>query len=61
MLFRSLQLRIADQVARGPAEAPPNGLAERAHLVNGKIQIDPAEPLWPLAALPSRLRGPGQK
>lgn len=55
-----LQLRIADQVARGPAEAPPHGLAERAHLVNGRIQIDRAEPLWPLAAQPSRLRGRGQ-
>lgn len=54
-----LQLRIADQVARGPAEPPPSGLAERAHLVNGRIQIDPAEPLWPLAAVPARL--PGQE
>lgn len=54
-----LQLRIADQVARGPAEPPPGGLAERAHLVNGRIQIDPAEPFWPLAAVPARF--PGQE
>jgi septum site-determining protein MinC len=53
-----LQLRIADQVARGPAEAPPPGLAEKAHLVGGTIQIDPAAPFWPLADVPA-LR-PGQ-
>lgn len=50
-----LQLRIADQVARGPAEGPPPGLAEKAQIVDGRIRIDPADPLWPLAAMPARL------
>lgn len=53
-----LQLRIADQVARGPAEAPPPGLAERAQLVNGRIQIDPADPFWPPGGVPAHLPGP---
>jgi septum site-determining protein MinC len=48
-----LQLRIADLVARGPEEAPPLGLAEKAHLVDGNIQIDPAEPFWPLGGVPA--------
>jgi septum site-determining protein MinC len=52
-----LQLRIADQVARGPAEAPPPGLAEKAHLVSGRIQIDPAEPFWPLEDVPASFPG----
>jgi septum site-determining protein MinC len=52
-----LQLRIADQVARGPAEPPPPGLAEKAHLVSGRIQIDPAEPFWPLEDVPASLPG----
>jgi septum site-determining protein MinC len=52
-----LQLRIADQVARGPAEGPSPGLAEKAQLVNGRIRIDPAEPLWPLAAISARFPG----
>jgi septum site-determining protein MinC len=52
-----LQLRIADQVARGPAEAPPPGLAEKAHLVNGQIQIDPADPSWPQGGVPASLPG----
>ena len=52
-----LQLRIADQVARGPAEAPPPGLAEKAHLVSGRIQIDPADPFWPLGGVPAHLPG----
>lgn len=52
-----LQLRIADEVARGPAEAPPTGLAEKAHLVNGRIQIDPADPSWPLGGVPAQLPG----
>lgn len=52
-----LQLRIADQVARGPAEPPPPGLAEKAHLILGKIQIDPAEPFWPLEDVPASLPG----
>jgi septum site-determining protein MinC len=55
-----LQLRIADAVARGPAEVPPLGLAEKAHLVEGSIQIDPAEPLWPLAGVPAKLPGQGE-
>jgi septum site-determining protein MinC len=50
-----LQLRIADQVARGPSEAPPPGLAEKAHLVSGRIQIDPADPFWPLGGVPAHL------
>lgn len=45
--LRPLQLRIADAVARGPEEAPPEGLAEQARLVDGAIQIDPAPPQWP--------------
>jgi septum site-determining protein MinC len=53
-----LQLRIADQVARGPAEAPQPGLAEKAHLVSGRIQIDPADPTWPLGSVPAQLPGP---
>ena len=53
-----LQLRIADQVARGPAEAPPAGLAEKAHLVDGQIKIDPADPSWPLGGVPAPLPGP---
>ncbi|MFM7640933.1 MAG: septum site-determining protein MinC [Cyanobium sp.] len=52
-----LQIRIADQVARGPAEAPPAGLAEKAHLVDGRIQIDPADPFWTLAGVPAKLPG----
>ncbi|MEB3323870.1 MAG: septum site-determining protein MinC [Cyanobacteriota bacterium] len=55
-----LQLRIADAVARGPAEGPPLGLAEKAHLVEGSIQIDPAEPFWPLGAVPAKLPGQGE-
>jgi len=46
--LRPLQLRIADAVARGPADAPADGQAEEAQLVNGEIQIEPAHPGWPL-------------
>jgi septum site-determining protein MinC len=53
-----LQLRIADQVARGPVEAPPAGLAEKAHLVDGRIHIDPADPFWPPGGVPAHLPGP---
>ncbi|MFM1799483.1 MAG: hypothetical protein RLZZ117_1761 [Cyanobacteriota bacterium] len=53
-----LQLRIANQVARGPVEGPPSGLAEKAHLVNGGIQIDPADPSWPLGVVPATLPVP---
>lgn len=52
-----LQIRIADLVARGPSEAPPAGLAEKAHLVAGRIQIDPAEPSWLLGRVPAHLPG----
>lgn len=55
-----LQLRIADAVARGPAEGPPLGWAEKAHLVEGSIQIDPAEPFWPLAGVPAKRPGQGE-
>jgi septum site-determining protein MinC len=46
--LRPLQLRIADAVARGPADPPAVGQAEAAHLVDGEIRIDPAPPSWPL-------------
>ena len=48
MHLRPLQLRIADAVARGPADPPADGQAEAAHLVDGEIRIDPAPPHWPL-------------
>lgn len=47
--LRPLQLRIADTVARGPQDSPPEGLAEEARLVDGAIRIDPASPTWPLS------------
>jgi septum site-determining protein MinC len=47
--LRPLQLRIATTVARGPDGSPPPGLAEEAKIVNGTIQIDPAQPGWPLS------------
>ncbi len=47
--LRPLQLRIAEMVARGPDGAPPAGLAEEAKIVEGAIQIDPAQPGWPLS------------
>jgi septum site-determining protein MinC len=46
--LRPLQLRIATAVARGPEELPPEGLAEQAVLVDGAIQLQPAQPTWPL-------------
>ncbi len=46
--LRPLQLRIADAVARGPADPPADGQAEAAHLVDGEIRIDPAPPSWPV-------------
>ncbi|MEB3303758.1 MAG: septum site-determining protein MinC [Cyanobium sp.] len=52
-----LQLRIAEHVARGPEDTPPPGLAEKAHLVKGAIQIDPADPRWPLVSVPAKLSG----
>jgi septum site-determining protein MinC len=47
--LRPLQLRIAAAVARGPEGSPPTGLAEEARIVDGAIQIDPAQPTWPLS------------
>jgi septum site-determining protein MinC len=52
MQLRPLQLRIAEAVARGPEDLPPEGLAEQARLVDGEIRIEPASPGWPLDALP---------
>jgi len=46
--LQPLQLRIADAVARGPQERPPEGLAEEARLEAGEIRIEPASPAWPL-------------
>jgi septum site-determining protein MinC len=48
MQLRPLQLRIADVVARGPQDPPPDGLAEEARLVGEEIRIDPAPPFWPM-------------
>lgn len=56
MQLRPLQLRIADVVARGPQEPPPDGLAEEARLVGEEIRIDPAPAGWPLD-LPKRKKG----
>ncbi|MFM9040789.1 MAG: septum site-determining protein MinC [Vulcanococcus sp.] len=47
MQLRPLQLRIADAVARGPEDLPPPGFCEEALLLNGAIEIRPAEPIWP--------------
>ncbi|MFZ4804942.1 MAG: septum site-determining protein MinC [Synechococcus lacustris] len=41
--LRPLQLRIADAVARGPEDLPPEGLTEQAELLAGEIQISPAQ------------------
>lgn len=46
--LRPVQLRIAELVARGPAEPPPRGLAEQAVIEAGAIAIQPAQPQWPL-------------
>jgi septum site-determining protein MinC len=46
--LRPLQLRIGAKVARGPQDIPPTGFAEEARLVDGVIQIDAADPQWPL-------------
>lgn len=42
--LRPLQLRIADQVARGPDDQPQAGLAEEARIEEGEIVIEPADP-----------------
>ncbi len=42
--LRPLQLRIADQVARGPEDQPQAGLAEEARIERGEIVIEPADP-----------------
>ncbi|MEB3332670.1 MAG: septum site-determining protein MinC [Synechococcaceae cyanobacterium] len=49
--LRPLQLRIAEAVARGPQDLPPDGLAEQARLIGGEIGIEPAPPGWPLREL----------
>lgn len=46
--LRPLQLRIAEAVARGPEDLPPEGLAEQARLIDAEIRIEPAPPCWPL-------------
>ena len=58
--LRPLQLRIAGAVARGPEDSPPAGMAEQASLVDGVIRLDPAPPLWPLAA-PTDGRQPAER
>ena len=40
--LRPLQLRIANEIARGPAEMPEVGLAEEARIEKGEIIIEPA-------------------
>ncbi len=40
--LRPLQLRIANQIARGPEEKPKDGLAEEALIQKGTIVIQPA-------------------
>ena len=46
--LRPVQLRIADAVARGPDDLPPQGLAEQALLRDGIIMIEPAEIISPI-------------
>jgi len=58
MQLRPLQLRIAEAVARGPEDPPPDGLAEEARLVDGEIRIDPAAPGWPLDDLAPEMKAP---
>ncbi len=41
--LRPLQLRIANEIARGPADQPEIGLAEEALIDSGKISIQPAK------------------
>ena len=40
--LRPLQLRIADQIARGPKEKPQSGFTEEAYIESGEIIIKPA-------------------
>jgi septum site-determining protein MinC len=47
--LRPLQLRIAKAVARGPQDTPPSGFTETAKLVGSSIEIEAADPLWPLS------------
>lgn len=47
--LRPVQLRIAEEVARGPEDLPVAGVAEQAQLVDGMIVINPATPQWPLS------------
>jgi septum site-determining protein MinC len=58
--LRPVQLRIAELVARGPAEPPPSGLAEQAVIVAEAIAIQPASPQWPLAEAASGSRAPAR-
>jgi septum site-determining protein MinC len=60
MQLRPLQLRIADVVARGPQDFPPDGLAEEARLVGGEIRIDPAPPVWPMDLTTRKGEAPDQ-
>ena len=41
--LRPLQLRIADAVARGPEEPPPEGVTEQARLEGDEIAISAAQ------------------
>ena len=41
--LKPLQLRIGDQIARGPEEKPKEGFAEEARLIKGQILIQPAK------------------
>ncbi|MCP9851143.1 septum site-determining protein MinC [Cyanobium sp. Morenito 9A2] len=47
--LRPLQLRIADAVARGPQDDPPAGFTETARLMDAAIEIEAADPLWPIS------------
>jgi septum site-determining protein MinC len=60
MQLRPLQLRIADAVARGPEDLPPDGLVEEARLVEGEIRIDPAPASWPLDLTTRKGLAPGR-
>lgn len=47
--LRPLQLRIAKAVARGPQDNPPAGFTETARLMGSSIEIEAADPVWPLS------------
>ena len=46
--LQPVQLRIADAVARGPAEPPIAGMSEQAQLIDDQIEISPAQLGQPL-------------